>query len=335
MHVRLYVYNCLDCNKAMAWGRSIRCAGRRALPAEKAELIDAWWAVARQDDWAEAFWDNQYVRVLSTEDQRAALFYVHSGRSLDRAAWVSFVRSSVWLCDCGLNPASLPLMSSSVFRLVWHPDVPGPCVSKYRLAITLAAVSAITTATITVIAVAARPTDHQVRKHLGRKHQVPGLRAALVAAGVAEAAATHVGPRRKRLKVHATPVTAVLAGVTTAVLESAAATDVAAVETPAALHEFDVAPSSMAELMRLAGFGFSFTEKATRTCRELDANAAAAHNDLAALRGPSQQTAGVATRLVGLEDAVAAANTTFDLMQLKQQVCRNARGYPCAHRLLR
>jgi hypothetical protein len=116
------------------------------------------------------------------------------------------------------------------------------------------------------------------------------------------------------------PIVAVHAGLATAVLASEAATDVAAEETPTALHEFNGAPSSMAELTRLAGFGFSFTEKATRMCRELDANAATAHNDLAALPGPSQQIDGVVTRLVGLEDAVAAANTTFDLMQLKQQV---------------
>ncbi len=87
----------------MKWGRNIRCAGRDALPADNAQLVDAWWAVARQDAWAETFWDSQYVRVLSTEDQEAALRYVHSGRSLDRTAWVSFVRLSVWLCDRGLK----------------------------------------------------------------------------------------------------------------------------------------------------------------------------------------------------------------------------------------
>ena len=40
---------------------------------------------------------------VSTEDQEAALRYVHSGRSLDRTAWVSFVRLSVWLCDRDLK----------------------------------------------------------------------------------------------------------------------------------------------------------------------------------------------------------------------------------------
>ena len=78
--------------KALTWGRQLRLKGPLAIRAEQKEMVDKWWASARQDHWTETFWDNQFSRKkLASAEQEDLLFYLEDGPSSDRSEWVRAV----------------------------------------------------------------------------------------------------------------------------------------------------------------------------------------------------------------------------------------------------
>jgi hypothetical protein len=88
-----------------------------------------------------------------------------------------------------------------------------------------------------------------------------------------------------------------------------------------ALHALDAAPSSVRELTRLKQLGFSFTQEAETMCREKEATAAAVRQELQSAAAASPVTGALVARLQALETAVLRAKTAAEFVRIKKQVC--------------
>ena len=88
-----------------------------------------------------------------------------------------------------------------------------------------------------------------------------------------------------------------------------------------ALHALDAAPSSVLELTRLKQLGFSFTQEAETICREKEVTAAAVRQELQSAAAASPVAEALVARLQALEAAVLRAKTAAEFVRIKQQVC--------------